>query len=153
MRAYAATLRLVAIVALGLFGLGCGSPVQPPPLSPSDPADPRAAESASGPLEPELMREAADSPPQPQAEKPHQHGQMSPEAHHHPPASPLPPPQGDHSGHGHHPSPGEVSAKPDEAASFVCPSHPEVKQGSPGKCPIDGKDLIPVKKPPKEPSR
>ena len=46
----------------------------------------------------------------------------------------------DHSGHDH------ASAGEDEAQIWTCSMHPQIRRDGPGKCPICGMDLVPVKK-------
>ena len=62
--------------------------------------------------------------------------------HHHPAHS--------HSGHSSHPAPSEArptaTVPPGMQVEYTCPMHPQVVQDGPGKCPLCGMSLVPLKK-------
>ena len=49
-----------------------------------------------------------------------------------------------HAGHHQHAAPPEYSTQAGLGAEYTCPMHPEIRQASPGNCPICGMTLEPV---------
>jgi len=104
-----------------LLAVACASVPPPATRSPQNPAHPEAAEAATPPLSPVLMRET-----EPEVKVPS------------PPASPDP--QAMHQGHA--PAQAGAGAASQIQGAYTCPMHSKVESDQPGTCPICGMTLV-----------
>jgi hypothetical protein len=111
--------RPLIVLASPLLAVACASVPPPATRSPQNPAHPEAAEAASPPLSPALMRE-----PEPQV----------------PLAAASPDPHAMHQGHA--PEQAAPGAASHAQGPYTCPMHPKVESDKPGTCPICGLTLV-----------
>ena len=130
------------MLAFAAAVVGCASTnVQPPPLSATNPASAEARESVTPTAKPMLGRDsltektnellAANTPGTPSFQPSEMHHRMG----------------GDMEGMQHDPS-GAMKMEPGEnkpvntTSYYTCPTHPQVHEHKPGKCPICGTTLM-----------